>query len=89
MYIKARDDRVIGLKLFGCREIFHVFLSSAEIQNHLFKTNLSETLSECQTDWIYFVGPDLDPNCLQRSSADDKNCRWQVSVVYVILCRPF
>ena len=24
------------------------------------------------------VGPDLDPNCLQRLSAEDKSCNWQV-----------
>ena len=26
----------------------------------------------------HFVVPDLDPNCLQRLSADDKNCNLQV-----------
>ena len=32
------------------------------------------TLSECQTDWIQIridVGPDQDPNCLQRLLVDD------------------
>ena len=34
------------------------------------KKILSGTLSECQT--VCSVGPDLGPNCLQRSAADDK-----------------
>ena len=28
------------------------------------------------------VGPDLGPNCLQRSSADDKSCRYQGKSLY-------
>ena len=45
-------------------------------QNQLFRKNLSILPSECQTVWIQirpdiFVGPDLDPNCLQRLSEDD------------------
>ena len=32
---------------------------------------LSGIPSECQTACIQNVGPDLDPNCLQRLSADD------------------
>ena len=27
---------------------------------------------------LHFVGPDLDPNCLQRLTADEKNCHKQV-----------
>ena len=26
------------------------------------------------------VGPDLDPNCLQKLSADEKSCRWQTKI---------
>ena len=29
-----------------------------------------------------FVGPDLDPNCLQRLSAEDKSCCWQGNSYY-------
>ena len=42
----------------------------------IFKNNSLKVMSsECHTDWIQirpqpFVGPDLDPNCLQRLSAD-------------------
>ena len=42
---------------------------------HLFPKILSGIPSECQTDLNpdqarHFVGPDVDPNCLQRLSAD-------------------
>ena len=36
------------------------------------KKLLLGTPSECQTVWTHFVGPDLDPICLQRLSADGK-----------------
>ena len=40
-------------------------------QNQIFEKNILGILSECQTVWIHFVGPDLGPICLQRLSADD------------------
>ena len=30
-----------------------------------------------QEHYRRFVGPDLDPNCLQTLSADDKSLSWQ------------
>ena len=46
-------------------------LSSAEFfQNKLFQRIPSALLSKWQAVWIQ-VRPDLDPNCLQRLSADD------------------
>ena len=35
------------------------------------KTNLDPDEARCS------IGPDLGPNCLQRTVADDKICRWQ------------
>ena len=40
-------------------------------QNQLFRKVLSDIPSECQTTWVQNVGPDLDPNCLQKLSADN------------------
>ena len=58
------------------------FLSSADFQNQLLQKNLLETLSVSKRldpdHERHFVGPGLDPNCLQRLSTDDKNCRWRV-----------
>ena len=44
-----------------------------------FQKSISGIPSECQTTWVQvrpevmYVGPDLDPNCLQNCSADDKS----------------
>ena len=63
-----------------------IFLSSADF---FFKTNLFEKLFQ---GYNYLansldpdqdrrsVGPDLGPNCLQRSAADDKICSWQAKI---------
>ena len=59
---------------------FSCFCHLLTFQNYLFKYTLSGTLSECQNgldpdqDRQNF-GPDLDTNCLQRLSADDKSGR--------------
>ena len=56
------------------------FLSPADfLQNFPFQEFLSGALSECQTVWIqrFAVSPDLGPNCFQRLSADNENCRYQ------------
>ena len=48
--------------------IFHAFLLSADF----FKSNFFETFfQECDQSVKQFVKPDLDPNCLQKFSADD------------------
>ena len=60
---------------------FMLLLSSVDFfQNYPFQDVLSGTLPECQTfldpdQDRHSVGPDLDPNCLQRLSADDKSQR--------------
>ena len=38
---------------------------------------LSETPSECQMVWIQIRPDVLVPDCLQRSTKDDKICHWQ------------
>ena len=50
-----------------------LLLSSADSSNLVVVFFEKGTLSESQTVWIQSVGPDLDPNCLQRLSADDKS----------------
>ena len=70
-----------------------MFLSSADL-----KKNLSQIPSKCQTVWIQIrpdvlSGPDRDPICLQRLSADDTS-RQRVDkaepslVKMVLLCYP-
>ena len=47
------------------------FLSSAHFfQNKLFKNCFRDTISVSRWMAVRFVGPDLDPNCLQTLSAD-------------------
>ena len=46
------------------------------VSNSTLLKNLSVISSVCHTDWIkirarHFVGPDLDPNCVQRLSVED------------------
>ena len=53
--------------------LFHALFCRLQFfLNQLFRKILSGIPSECQTDWIQvsFVRPDLDPNCLQKLSAD-------------------
>ena len=60
---------------FACWVILHDFFVVCLLFSKLtFLKKISATLSECQTVWIQFssVQPDLSPNCLQRSTADDK-----------------
>ena len=55
-----------------------LLLSGNFFQNQLFKKNLSETLVRVSSSLDpdqgrHSFGPDLDPNCLQRLSADGKS----------------
>ena len=57
---------------------FHAFLSSADFfQNQLFRKFYQESHQSVKQFGsrsgltLHFVGPDLDPNCLQRLLADD------------------
>ena len=58
-------------------------MSSADFfKNHLFREIISGTLSGMSKGLDpdqdrHFVGLDLDRNCLQRLSADDKSCSKQ------------
>ena len=67
---------VYGLTL-GHLGNFYAFLSSADLfQNQFFfKTSFRNTIrvsNKLDPDQArHFVGPDLGPNCLQKSSADD------------------
>ena len=67
----------LDVKLFAYWVILNAFLSSADFfQNQLFQKILSGIPLECkqlskQFGFRHFVGPDLGPNYLQRSSADD------------------
>ena len=55
---------------------FAGFLSLADFQKILRNTNrMSNSLDPDQTGLS--VGPDLDPCCLKRLSADSKNCHYQ------------
>ena len=58
---------------------FHDFLSSADIfQHNFFQNILSGITTECQSNSLgpdqagHSITPVLDPNCLQRLSADQK-----------------
>ena len=53
----------------ACWVIFHNFFSSADF---FFKINFFETNSLDPDQVQQKVRPDLGPNCMQRSSADDK-----------------
>ena len=48
-----------NVSCFCCRLLTH------------FKINLVKSLSECQTEDRHSVGPDLDPNCLNRFRVDN------------------
>ena len=68
------------MSVFACWVIFHAFLSSADFSKITFSINsfgntirVSNGLDSDQDR--QFVGPDLDPNCLQWLSADYKSCR--------------
>ena len=57
-------------------EILHAFLSSADFfQKLFFKKSFRNTIGMPNSLYpdqaLWFVGPDLGPNCLQRLSADD------------------
>ena len=66
-------------QLFTCWVICHAFLSS----DLTFKFNFFEKFFKehylgvklSQDQDLHSVGPDLDPNCLQRLSADDRSGR--------------
>ena len=57
------------------------------LQNYLFQNSFSNTIRVSKS-WnpdqaIYFVRPDLDPNCLQRlSEVDTGKLRVQVKVAF-------
>ena len=57
--------------------IVHAFLLSADLfQNHLFSKNSFKNTIRVFNSLVpdqpqHFVAPDLDPNCLQKLSADD------------------
>ena len=64
------------LGLFG-QNVQSKFQSSWNPANFFFKINIFKKFfkEHCQSvkQFGSFVGPDLSPNCLQRSSADDKS----------------
>ena len=65
------DSRVLS-NLFACCEHFHAFYGLLIFfQNQHFQNILSGIPSECQTDWIQIVRPDLGPNCQLKLLADD------------------
>ena len=57
--------------------IFQTFLSSADVflkitfSKNSFRNTIKVSNSLNPDQARHFVGPDLDPNCLQRLSADD------------------
>ena len=71
--------RMIQLNALHAGNFFYIFLSSADIfQNHFFSNNsfrntIRVTNSLYPDQARHFVGPDLDPNYLQRISADDRS----------------
>ena len=76
---KCIGDLSVAILLFAYWVILHAFLSPADFfQNPFFSKNYfrntiraSNSLDSDQAR--YFVGPDLDPNCLQKLSADEIN----------------
>ena len=57
-----------------CRLLFFFFFSKSTFLKNSFR-NTIRLSNSLNTDLArHFVGPDLDPNCLQRLSADDKMC---------------
>ena len=51
-------------------------------QQIFFKIVSKNSLGNTIRAWIQ-IGLDLGANCLQRLSADNKICRWQVKVVFI------
>ena len=72
----VRKEGLFGINSLPPLEIFHVLFSADIFQNQLFQKILSGIPSECQTDGIQIrldkiLGPDMNPNCLQKLSADN------------------
>ena len=55
-----------------------IFFSKLTLSKNSFRntTRVSNSLDPDQAR--HFVGRDLGPNCLQRYSADDTRCDWQI-----------
>ena len=59
------------------------FLSSADFfEKKLFKRCFRDTIRVSRCMAVQFVGPDLDPNCLQKLSADNSS-RQGVNILQV------
>ena len=46
-----------------------IFFSKSTFIKNYFRTNISESMVSDQAQ--HLIGPDIDPNCLQRLSADN------------------
>ena len=63
-------------KLFACWVIFHVLIFFSKLSSFFKKKNHIQSAKRLDQDQDrHYVGPDLNPNCLQRLSADDKGHR--------------
>ena len=60
---------------FACFFVFNRFFSKLMFLKILFESTIRVSNSLDQDQDPHNVGPDLDPNCLQRSTPDDKSHR--------------